>query len=71
MKNLKTLKIFNSRIDAGVVKSLLESYGIKSWILSDDVGGMYPATMSIAGVRLMIYESDFETALNIIENQEI
>jgi hypothetical protein len=71
MKNLKTLKIFNSRIDAEVIKSMLESYDIKAWIFSDDAGGMYPATMSTAGVRLMIHESDFETALNILENQEL
>jgi hypothetical protein len=71
MQNLKTLKIFNSRIDAEVIKSLLESYSIKSWIFSDDAGGMYPARMSTVGVRLMVNENDFETAVNILENQEI
>lgn len=71
MQKLKTLKIFNSRIDAEVAKSMLESYDIKAWIFSDDAGGMYPAAMSTAGVRLMINENDFETALDILESQEL
>jgi hypothetical protein len=71
MQNLKTLKIFNSRIDAEVIRSLLQSYDIKSWIFSDDAGGMYPAQMSTVGVRLMVDENDFETAANILIDQEI
>ena len=71
MQNLKTLKIFNSRIDAEVIRSLLESYGIKSWIFSDDAGGMYPAQVSPIGVRLMVNENDFKTATNILIDQEI
>lgn len=71
MQNLKTLKIFNSRIDAEVIRSLLESYGIKSWIFSDDAGGVYPAQVSAIGVRLMVNENDYETAVNILVDQEI
>jgi hypothetical protein len=71
MQNLKTLKIFNSRINAEVIRSLLESYGIKSWIFSDDAGGMYPAQASTIGVRLMVDENDFKTATNILIDQEI
>lgn len=66
MENLITLKIFNNRIEAEVLRSLLESSGIKSWILSDDAGSMYPSQASINGVRLMIRDEDFKTASELL-----
>lgn len=66
MENLKTLKIFNTRIEAEVLRSLLESSGIKSWILSDDAGSMYPSQASINGVRLMVRDEDFKTASELL-----
>ena len=70
MENLTTLKIYNSRIEAEVLKSLLESSGIKSWILSDDAGSMYPAQASINGVRLMVRDEDFKTAIELLTSNE-
>ena len=70
MENLITLKIFNTRIEAEVLRSLLESSGIKSWILSDDAGSMFPAQASINGVRLMIRYEDFKTASELLARPE-
>ena len=70
MENLTTLKIFNTRIEAEVLRSLLESSGIKSWILSDDAGSMYPAQASINGVRLMVRDEDFKTAIELLTSNE-
>ena len=70
MENLTTLKIFNTRIEAEVLRSLLESSGIKSWILSDDAGNMYPAQASINGVRLMVRDEDFKTASELLTRNE-
>lgn len=70
MENLTTLKIFNSRIDAEVLKSLLESNGIKSWIMSDDAGCMYPAQASVNGVRLMVRDEDFKIANELITKND-
>jgi hypothetical protein len=70
LENLTTLKIFNSRIEAEVLKSLLESNGIKSWILSDDAGCMYPAQASVNGVRLMIKDEDFKTANELMAKND-
>ena len=70
MENLTTLKIFNSRIEAEVLRSLLESSGIKSWILSDDAGSMYPSQASINGVRLMVRDEDFKTASGLLAGSE-
>lgn len=66
MENLTTLKIFNTRIEAEVLRSLLESSGIKSWILSDDAGSMYPSQANINGVRLMVRDEDFKTASELL-----
>ena len=70
MENLTTLKIYNTRIEAEVLRSLLESSGIKSWILSDDAGSMYPAQASITGVRLMVRDEDFKTASELLARSE-
>ena len=70
MENLATLKIFNTRIEAEVLRSLLESSGIKSWILSDDAGSMYPSQASINGVRLMIRDEDFKTASELLARSD-
>ena len=70
MQNLATLKIFNTRIEAEVLRSLLESSGIKSWILSDDAGSMYPAQANVNGVRLMVRDEDFKTANELLAGSE-
>ena len=70
MENLTTLKIFNTRIEAEVLRSLLESSGIKSWILTDDAGSMYPSQASINGVRLMVRDEDFKTASELLAKYE-
>ncbi len=70
MENLTTLKIFNTRIEAEVLRSLLESSGIKSCILSDDAGSMYPSQASINGVRLMVRDEDFKTASELLARNE-
>jgi len=70
LENLTTLKICNTRIEAEVLKSLLESSCIKSWILSDDAGSMYPAQTSMYGVRLMVRDEDFKTASELLAKND-
>jgi hypothetical protein len=67
-EQVKLLKTFNSRIDAELAKSLLESNGIKTMVSADDVGGMYPAASVYWGVKLFVNEKDFEIANNLINN---
>lgn len=57
-------------MEAEVLRSLLESSGIKSWILSDDAGSMYPSQASINGVRLIIRDEDFKTASELLAKNE-
>jgi hypothetical protein len=70
LENLTTLKIFSTRIEAEVLKSLLESNDIKSWIMSDDAGCMYPAQASVNGVRLMVRDEDFITANDLLAKND-
>ncbi|MCL6087832.1 MAG: DUF2007 domain-containing protein [Actinobacteria bacterium] len=65
--DMKLLKIFNTRIDAELAKSFLESNGIKSMIVADDAGEMYPAASIYWGVKLFVNDSDFEVAENLIK----
>ncbi len=67
--SLKLIKTFNSRMEAELIKSLLEANGIKSIIMSDDAGEMYPSAQLYWGVRLFVKEQDFETAFNLINSQ--
>ncbi len=71
MKRLRLLKIFNSNIEAEIARSFLESSDIKSFIISDDAGSMYPSQGFVNGVRLMVDQKDLPTAsglLNELEN---
>lgn len=65
--SMKLLKSFNNRTDAELAKSFLESNGIKSFIIADDIGKMYPAASIYWGVKLFVNDKDFELADNLIE----
>ena len=67
MKKLEIARIFNSRIEAGVAKSYLESMGIDSQIKSDDVDQLYPSLGVVKGVKLMVREEDLEKAVSLLE----
>ena len=65
---IKLLKTFNSRIDAELAKSFLKSNGIKSMVLADDAGEMYPAASVYWGVKLFVNENNFEIADTLINS---
>jgi hypothetical protein len=64
------LKTFGSRIEAELAKSFLESNGIKSIISADDAGEMYPAASIYWGVKLMVNENDFDTAISLLDDAD-
>jgi len=67
---LVTVGIFSSRMEAEVVKGLLETRGIKSIIMADDAGGMRPFPIAyVQGVELKVMEEDLEKAKEIIGNK--
>lgn len=66
---LVTLKIFPTRVEAEIAKSLLESMGIKAMVSADDAGGMMAAPFAYtAGVELIVREEDLDKAKKILES---
>lgn len=70
---LKTIATFSTEIDAELLKGMLDSSGIESFIFKDDCGGMRPHMQLTDGVQLKVSDVHFETAkdlLNIESNEE-
>jgi len=65
------LREFNNRTQADIAVNLLSSFGIESWILSDDLGGAGPAQSLVQGVQLMVGSDEAEAAAQILEVQEV
>lgn len=70
MNEIVCLKIYNSRIEAELAQTLLESAGIASMVSADDVGGLYSMkfTLSGGGAKLLVSEADFASAQEIINS---
>lgn len=67
----KTIKIFNSRLEAELAKSYLKGNGIESFIFSDDAGQMYPSQQIANGVALSVEEKDEEIAKKLLAKKEL
>lgn len=65
---MTVIKIFNTRIEAELAKSLLAANGITSQISADDQGGMQPSLAFSGGVKLTVFEQDADKAIKIIED---
>ncbi len=63
----KKVKTFKSRIEAEIAKGFLESKGIKSFILADDAGNMYPSQDFVNGVFLLTENKDYLKAKEILK----
>jgi Putative prokaryotic signal transducing protein len=60
-----TIRTVATRTEAELVRGLLESVGIPSWVSTDDAGGVYPFQLS-DGARVMIRESDHDAAESLL-----
>jgi hypothetical protein len=52
------IRAFQSRLEAEMAQGLLESFGIESWVMSDDAGGAYPFQLSGGGAQLLVTLAD-------------
>ena len=69
MANVVCIKTYKNRMEAELVKGLLESEDIKSIVSADDAGGAYPALLLFTGgVRLLVNEKDTQKAVEILES---
>jgi len=70
MDKLETIKTFNSRIEAEIARSYLESSGIKTEIISDDAGQNYPSLQSVRGVKLLTSPDNLKRAKKLLDKKE-
>ena len=65
----KILARFNTVIEADIIKLLLESEGIESTVLDENLSFTLGATFS-QGIRLQVREEDYEKALKIYNESQ-
>lgn len=61
-----TLQTFSSRIEAELVKGMLESNGVRCVVSADDQGGLRPSMAFASGVDLKVNSEDLEQAQKIL-----
>jgi len=62
-----TLKTYESTVDAMVDQELLRANNIECFINNDQLVGLYPMFKAIdEGLKIMVFERDFERALKIL-----
>ena len=64
-----TIRTFASHMEADLVKSLLEAFGVESVTSSDDCAGQRPPLSLAKGVRLIVRAADRERAEEILAVQ--
>lgn len=65
----KILARFNTVIEADIIKLLLESEGIESTVLDENLSYTIGSTFS-QGIRLQVREEDYEKALKIYKESQ-
>ena len=69
MDKLAVVKVFNSRIEAEIARSYLESFGIKTEIFSDDAGQSITSLQSVRGVKLLTSRKYLKKARELLEKK--
>jgi hypothetical protein len=67
MNEFEIIADFSNHTEADLAKGLLESYGIKSIISSDDCGGIAGGQTFIRGVQLIVSKDDLKKAKEILK----
>ncbi len=68
--DLPVVKVFNSRIEAEIAKSYLESFGIKTEIFSDDAGQSIVSLQGTRGVKLLASPKTVKKARRLLSKKE-
>lgn len=71
MDRLPVIKTFNSRIEAEIAKSYLESFDIKAEIFSDDAGQSIISLQSVRGVKLLTSRKDLQKARRLLDKKNL
>ena len=65
-QDLTCIRTYDSREEADLAGSFLESNSIQANVFADDCGGWRPGLHSSEGVRLMVLQKDTERALQLL-----
>lgn len=68
MEDLVTVTSCSTRVIAEIIKGKLATENIKSVILADDAGGMYPFPLQsgFSGIQIQVRKSDFSRAKKVL-----
>ena len=58
----------SSRAEALIIKSKLESYDVYVLLSGDDLGGLHPALAQTRGIKILVQDSNFEKAKDILSS---
>lgn len=64
---MKELVSFASRFEATVFSQQLDEAGIAYVIQSNDGSGMFPTSLEIEPVKIMVGDRDFERAMTFVD----
>jgi hypothetical protein len=64
---MKELIAFTSRFEASIFAQQLDEAGIAYIIQSNDGSGMFPVSIEIEPVKIMVSDDDYERAKKFIE----
>jgi hypothetical protein len=65
------LLAFDNVIAANIAKTKLDAYGIPCFLTEENFTGLYPLMNTIfPGVRLHVFEKDFQQAADILNSDE-
>jgi hypothetical protein len=60
------IRTYPTRFEAEMAQGLLNSSGVRAWLVADDAGGAYPFQLSGGGVRLMVDAADSAAAEELL-----
>jgi hypothetical protein len=67
-QRLLAVRVFSTEMEALVARSALESFGIESFLSSDDCGGQRPHWTMANGIRLMVRPEDALAANDVLRS---
>lgn len=65
---LFVIRTFSSDFDARLAEAVLEANGIESSLMGDNAAGMLPYMNAMHPIKLVVKESDIETALELLNS---
>lgn len=66
-RDLVVIRTFSDSISAHIAQATLDAHDIRSLVLGDDAGGLYPALTFSHGVRLAVQHADAVRSLRILD----